>query len=478
MSRVTVWLTSYQHGRLLRQAIESVLHQTFSDYELFIIDDASNDNSQEIIREYAAAYPKIQTILRDANVGHSAPFPYLPRFSGEYLAILHGDDFWMPDKLEKQVRVLDENPSAAACFTAVRLINEKGEDDTVHTSPFAETPMKREEWLRYFFDNGNCLCHSSSLVRLSTYRSFDLNLEGLSGLTDLYKWIRFAMKADLCLIPEKLTAFRMYETEKNESGDNPFTIRRHYIEEHLIYKSFFEIEDRTLLCAVFPECEEYFSQGEGSVPYALARVMSASPKAPVKLLGIEKLCELRRDPVQKERLERLYGFDNRALNQIKCRSDVFGVFRPEQFIHCSLYLNDGSGYSEETAVHATKYIPGSGRVTVQLALPESVDPKKIRSLRFDPDEGVFRRVSIRSAHWEDGKAAVLRPVNAGEDDGRTQSFFTTDPQYDLAFDQNHRILNLVLEVSALPVGKIEQYIAGLQSAGQGNRKIGRRLFHR
>ena len=60
MPKVSIWLTSYNHGELLRESIESALNQTYQDYELVIVDDCSTDNSREIIREYAQKDSRIR----------------------------------------------------------------------------------------------------------------------------------------------------------------------------------------------------------------------------------------------------------------------------------------------------------------------------------------------------------------------------------------------------------------------------------
>jgi glycosyltransferase involved in cell wall biosynthesis len=105
MSRVTVILTSYNHERYLRRAIESVLAQTRAADELIIVDDCSRDGSGEIAREYA---DRARLLLLEQNVGtYAALNRAIEAATGEWIAILNSDDFWMPRKLEAQVSGLD-----------------------------------------------------------------------------------------------------------------------------------------------------------------------------------------------------------------------------------------------------------------------------------------------------------------------------------------------------------------------------------
>ena len=124
MASITVWLTSYHHAPFLRESIESILNQTWSDFEFYIIDDCSTDNSWEIIQSYQD--PRIHAIRHETNWGSSGMWQILESLTGEYLAIAHCDDKWMPDKLEKQLAFLQKHPEVAACFTRVQVIDENG----------------------------------------------------------------------------------------------------------------------------------------------------------------------------------------------------------------------------------------------------------------------------------------------------------------------------------------------------------------
>lgn len=102
-SFVSVILDNYNYGRFISEAIESVLNQTYKNYELIIVDDGSTDNSKEIIMKYAEEYPQIRTIYKE-NGGQTSAFNAgFEIAKGNIIAFLDSDDYWYPNKLEKIV---------------------------------------------------------------------------------------------------------------------------------------------------------------------------------------------------------------------------------------------------------------------------------------------------------------------------------------------------------------------------------------
>lgn len=103
MSLISVLLCNYNYGRFIGRAIESVLAQTHENFELIIVDDASDDESREVINGYDD--PRIQRIYHDTNQGQAAAFnSAFAASSGDLIALLDSDDWWLPDKLAVAAR--------------------------------------------------------------------------------------------------------------------------------------------------------------------------------------------------------------------------------------------------------------------------------------------------------------------------------------------------------------------------------------
>jgi glycosyltransferase involved in cell wall biosynthesis len=123
--KVSVVMLSYNHEAFIRQAVESVLEQQARfDVELIVGDDHSSDATPAILRELDGKHPgRLTLLLREENIGMGHNFADIySRCTGDFLAILDGDDYWVTtDKLQKQVNLMLENPDAAICFGKARM---------------------------------------------------------------------------------------------------------------------------------------------------------------------------------------------------------------------------------------------------------------------------------------------------------------------------------------------------------------------
>ncbi len=127
--KISVYITSYNQKDLLPEAVESVLAQTLRPHQVIIVDDASTDGSQDLIRGYAARYPGwITPVLHEHNRGVAAARnSAIQRATGEYIAYVDGDDRYLPRKLEREAAALQAHPQARIAFSDVYVINHRGE---------------------------------------------------------------------------------------------------------------------------------------------------------------------------------------------------------------------------------------------------------------------------------------------------------------------------------------------------------------
>lgn len=126
MPLISVVMTSYNYGKYISEAIDSVLAQTFSDLELIIVDDASEDNSKDIIHSYMNKYARIKAIFHQENLGISRTVnDGWNAASGKFIASISSDDIWASDKLEKQLEILQEDEDLVVC-TEGKIIDRQG----------------------------------------------------------------------------------------------------------------------------------------------------------------------------------------------------------------------------------------------------------------------------------------------------------------------------------------------------------------
>lgn len=297
LSKVSVILTSYNHEKYIRQSIESILKQTFTDFELIIWDDASTDKSWEIINSYHDA--RIKSFRNKTNQRSNLINRALKEVaSGKYIAIHHSDDIWELDKLEKQVNVLNNNPKIGAVFTKVKIINDDGSlfDNKNHDyfNVFNQKNKSRHRWLRSFFMYGNSLCHPSVLIRKKCYQECGLYTRGLGQLPDFEMWIRVLLKYEIHVIQQKLTQFRILNDSKNTSAPSIINSTRILNEYTYILKNFLKIKSLEDFYLIFPEAKKIKKINQyKNITYAFALMcIKYKPTQTHLKFGIDLLLEL------------------------------------------------------------------------------------------------------------------------------------------------------------------------------------------
>ncbi len=326
--KISVILTSFNHAKYIAEAIESVLNQTFTDFELIIWDDCSSDNTWDLINQYSD--PRIKAFRNEVNKGpvEGVNKAISEVATGEYIAIHHSDDAWEPDKLEKQVAFLDSHAEVGAIFSNALAV---GEDSTpladqhhYYSSIFDQPNRTRYEWLHHFFSRGNALCHPSVLIRKVCYQECGLYRRSLAQVPDLDMWMRLCLKYEIHVLPEKLVRFRVRENEANASGSRPETRIRGLYELYKLLTNYRKIKSIDELVKVFPSVEKYDRNDETDLDFALAMVaLEGKPFCFTQLFGQDLMFEAISDPTRAANIKRLYNFDYSDFIALTAKHDVF-----------------------------------------------------------------------------------------------------------------------------------------------------------
>lgn len=345
---VSVVLTSYNHERFIGHAIDSVLSQTFGDFELIVYDDNSSDASWDIIQSYRDA--RIKPVRNEQN-RRQKPINAVLRsglVQGNLVAIHHSDDLWLPTKLARQVAALEDRPELGAVFTQAEPIDEGGSPlaagDHNYAAVFEQDNQPRHAWLRQFLTRGNGLCHPSALVRKSTYDRLGYYRESLFQLADFEMWIRLCARFDIHVVQEKLTRFRLLAGEANTSGDRPDARSRLALEWPLALKAFTEIEDVDLLQKAFPEVGDLQDLTNEDVPLVFALAVLAVGTLPTaRMFALSLLQSALADQSRHDDIRRRFGYDMHRLyrdtgeldllNDILLRERLSLVHAREDTIH-------------------------------------------------------------------------------------------------------------------------------------------------
>jgi len=204
MYKVTIVLPIYNGEKYLAETIDSVLNQTFSDFELLVIDDASTDASAQIVQSYTD--DRIRYIKNEINLGPVAsPQKAMDRCETMYIARIDQDDIWLPEKLEKQIKILDEHPGIGICGTSVEWF---GDRTGIHIFP------ERNDELKAWFLFGCCMSHPSVVFRRSFLTETGIRYTNEYRYADDYKmWIDCIDHTQIYNIPEPLVRYRQHDEQ-------------------------------------------------------------------------------------------------------------------------------------------------------------------------------------------------------------------------------------------------------------------------
>ncbi|MGF1494602.1 MAG: glycosyltransferase [Microcoleaceae cyanobacterium] len=345
MPRVSVVVPTYNQEQFIQSTLTSVLNQTYQDFEIVIANDASTDNT--VTKIQAVHDPRIRLFSLERNQGESAATNYgIQQAQGKYIAILHSDDLFRPDKLERQVNFLEQNPQFDAVLSHAEVIDEAGRPlpDKTHVLQqiFPQPNRTRFQWLNQFFIRDNCLCQTSSMVRCSCYQTVGLYDRRLRQIPDFDFWVRFCLQHELHIIPEPLTQYRVHQS--NISGIRPETIKRHHIEVLQILKHFLCEEVYQHIFEIFPYLYQQYGSGFESdlAPFLLAQQAFIVNRSPHQLFGLEILYQLLNQPDVVERLNQKYNFDFYDLIELTGKYDIFGFDQQSRSKANSTHISRGS----------------------------------------------------------------------------------------------------------------------------------------
>lgn len=461
--KVSVILTSYNHEQYIRQSIESILNQTYRDFELLIYDDASTDRSLDIISSYTDE--RIQVIASPFNRESGFIQYVVENFArGDYVAIAHSDDFWEKEKLEKQVEYLEGHPEVGAVFTHVNVVNDAGEPymerDRFYYNVFDQKNRNRFQWLRHFFYEGNCLCHPSVMIRKNAYKEYRMYPKGLRQIPDFYMWIRLCLYSDIHILEDKLTNFRILKSERNTSAFRKDTSIRSSVEIHLVLKQFLELSKYEDFMQVFPEAGEYAREDCFLVQYALARLcLQESMPAYKKAYGLETLFWLLNNKEQAAVLECDYHFNDKDFFALTGQFDVYGLFPDVMKCSCNIYYDCGDGYSDSNMIRKDYELwMDKQTVCLEFQVGEINMQHPVR-LRIDPIEDLFVRCRI-CAFRVNGANKNLTALNACSQDENGELFITADPNYEYCVDMdNMEQIYVSFEIERAPLREVSQKFA-------------------
>lgn len=205
--KVTILSITYNHEKYIKQMLDSLIKQkTDFKYKVLIGDDASTDDTANIIRQYADEYPEIVVpVLREKNIGvHRNLYDLLSKIDSDYIAYCEGDDYFLTsDKLQKQVNFMNANTNCSLCFHPVKVFYENNEyPESVFPEDAANFPFTVESLIKFNFIQTN-----SVMWRRQNYQNMPEQVMPLDWFLHFYH----AKYGEIGFLPEVMSAYRKHD---------------------------------------------------------------------------------------------------------------------------------------------------------------------------------------------------------------------------------------------------------------------------
>ncbi len=257
--RVSVILPNRNHAHYLSKAVDALLEQTWRDFELLIVDDASSDRSREIVNNYAAQDTRVRLLALDAPQGiHRAVQAGITQAKGEFVYIAAADDFVESTFLERCVRELERFPAAGLCFSdpseyyrdpdRVVLFPLYLSDKTV----YFDGPALSSLFARNYFH----ISPNTGIYRLASFRAAGGYIHEFDWLSDWFLTTVVALRHGACYLSEQLTYVAIRKDSYSAQAGTDRTRRRmalHNVLEKLSTSEYCDVFPRLRQAAILPE---------------------------------------------------------------------------------------------------------------------------------------------------------------------------------------------------------------------------------
>lgn len=223
--KISVLMPAYNSEAYIAEAIESILNQTFSDFEFLIINDGSTDKTADIVAQYAKVDKRIKFIDNKKNQGLIAVLNQgLDLARGEYIARMDSDDISMPERFEKQISYMDANPDVGMVGTAGQNF---GADNTVNYSPEIVDVVELLRGVGFY--------HPSVMIRKSVLDEHNLRYDKDFYLVEDHElWTRMLKVTKLRNIPDVLLRYRVHSNSVSVTNSRLQETNKHIVRRKML----------------------------------------------------------------------------------------------------------------------------------------------------------------------------------------------------------------------------------------------------
>jgi len=326
---VSVCVPTYNRASTLSQTIKAVLGQTFSDWELIICDDASTDETEQVVRAFGDS--RIHYCRNEKNLGLYPNWNHgIELASGKYIAIYHDHDLYLPTILERSVTLMEQHPTASFVHTALLLIDAVNNPVGVDIRPFPELMSGKQMKRSLATSWASPIMAATAMVRRKAYKQVGPYYHQQYGLgCDMNMWFRLCQIGDVAYIRDPQVFIRA-RTKKEKTAQfhwSEVTQNLHMHRDHLVQefktnrlgyylnraKYVFQRDRRLFMYgirAVLLESPEVNSEGDAVIQSEASLWVKSLLRATRKSTSLQSLLRCLVLPLHRHKVSRL--LDNRS----------------------------------------------------------------------------------------------------------------------------------------------------------------------
>lgn len=214
MPKISVVMPAYNAEKYIREAIDSILNQTFNDFEFIIINDGSTDNTKKIIKSYNDS--RIVYLENEKNSGIVYTLNKgLEYAKGEYIARMDSDDIAICTRLEKQFNYLELHNNIGVLGTGIEIFGNqiKSENKVFSTNP---------EELKVDLIFASCIAHPTVMIRKVLIERYNIRYDELPGIEDYALWWKLSKITQISTLPDILLRYRVHKNQITQKKDKKY----------------------------------------------------------------------------------------------------------------------------------------------------------------------------------------------------------------------------------------------------------------
>lgn len=295
MPRVSVIIPNYNTSAYLPDALKSVLGQTYTDFEVVVVDDGSTDHSRELVESFQAAFQGKLHYVYQSNQGlPAARNTGIRNSTGEFIALLDADDVWLERRLERSVAMMDRKPEVGLVHAKVARIDTAG--NVFEIPPIPHAKYLSGSIANYIYTRRAHLPVATIMFRRCCLEQAGVFDETMRATEDRDMWFRIAEHYPVAHIDEILAYYRISPTSMSRDSERMFKWQMYFIEKHRRRGACSRMAARHAVANLYREAGDALF-GQGELSESLRKYLKAAVCYPLSLPNIYMLLRATIEPV-------------------------------------------------------------------------------------------------------------------------------------------------------------------------------------